>query len=36
MNLTGPLRFRQPATLLRSMATSAALEFTQAVHETVD
>jgi hypothetical protein len=36
MNLTSPLRFRQQATLLRSMAASAALEFTRAVHETVD
>ena len=36
MNLTSPLRFWQQATLLRSMAASAALEFTQAVHETVD
>jgi hypothetical protein len=35
-NLTSPLRFRQQARLLRSMAASAALEFTQAVHETVN
>ncbi len=36
MNLTSPLRFRNQSTLLRSMAASAALEFTQAIHETVE
>jgi hypothetical protein len=36
MNLTSPLCFWQQATLLRIMAASAALDFTQAVHETVD
>ena len=36
MNLTSPLRFRNQTANLRSMAASAALEFTQAVRETVD
>ena len=36
MNLTSPLRFRRQAANLRSMAASAALEFTQSVQETLE
>lgn len=35
MNLTSPLRFRKEASSLRSLAASAALDFTQTVHETL-
>ena len=36
MNLTSPLRFHNQAIELRSMAASAALEFTEAMKQTVD
>jgi len=35
MNLTSPVRFHNAASNLRSLAASAALEFTQTLHETV-